>query len=119
MTLSALIDRPCTIVRRSETGTLDELGNEIPTEALVVSEWELQQRRRDEPEGEGELSATEWIAFFQSSAELSTGDAVIDHDTGRQFELVGEPWPVRNPRTGEASHVEVSVRRVAGAQDAS
>jgi hypothetical protein len=117
--ISSLITRECSIIRRAESGTTDELGNDIPSEVVTASYWELQQRRRDEPSDQGELSDTTWDAFFRSGTDLDTSDSVVDGPTGEQYELVGDPWEVRNPRTGVESHVQATVRRAAGAKEGS
>jgi hypothetical protein len=113
VTLARLINRPCTIVRRSGSGDVDELGDEVEGETRVESVCEVQQRQREEPAALGEISDTRWVAFLPAGTEIDTGDA-IDLD-GDLYELVGDPWRARNPRTGAESHVEATVRRVAGA----
>lgn len=113
-----LITRPCTIVNRSESDDTDELGNEIPSEDLVDGVWEVQQRNRREQGDEAELSDTLWDAYFLAGTKLRTGDAVIDDELGH-FELVGDPWPARNPRTQQASHLEATVRQIRGSEDPS
>lgn len=110
MTLSELITRPCTITHRSSGQQTDSYGNEIPTETTTTTVCELQQRRRDEPTGEGEVSSTDWVAFFLPGEALTTADRLtVDGET---YELVGDPWTARNPRTGDVSHIEASVRKV-------
>lgn len=118
MSLSQLLNRTCWIVQRSDDGDTDELGNEKPSEAELESVCEIQQNRRDEDESQGELSASDWLGVFPAGTALDTGDAVIVDGLGR-FELIGAPWQVRNPRTQTESHVEATLRRVAGAEDAS
>lgn len=116
--LSQLINRPCTLVLRSSSTELDAHGNEIPSEDLVASVCEIQQQRRDEPGGEGELSDTRWDAFFPVGTSLTTGDSVEVPGLGT-FELTGDPWSARNPRTQVESHVEATLRRTDGPEDAS
>ena len=108
--IAALINRPCTIVSRSASADGDDYGNAIDTESTIDTVCEIQQRRRDEPADQGELSSTDWLGFFPAGTALDTGDAVqVD---GERFELVGDPWPVRNPRTRAVSHIEASLRKV-------
>ncbi len=118
MSLSTLLSLPCTIIYRTENGTTDELGNEIPGETEVETSCEVQQRRRGENPDQGELSITEWDGFFPVGSDLRTADAVRVPGLG-VFELVGDPWPVRNPRNGQQSHVEATLRWVRGAEDES
>lgn len=115
--LAQLINRQCQIVRRSQSSDLDDYGNEIPGEEIVETVCELQQRRRDEPGGEGETSDTEWVAFFLPEADLDTGDGLIVD--GVVYEVTGDPWSARNPRTQAESHIEATLRRTAGSEEAS
>lgn len=119
MSLDGLVNRPCTLVLRSESDERTELGNEVPDETLIETVWELQQKSRDEQPEEGEVSDTRWDAFFLPGTDLTTADAVIDGLTGHVFEVFGESWPVRNPTTQEESHIQATVRRTAGSEDAS
>jgi hypothetical protein len=112
MSLAQLLNRPVTIISRSDSGETDELGNEIPTETAIETVGELQQRQRDEPGAQGEFSETTWLLVLPTGTEIDTGDAVVID--GRIYELVGDPWAARNPRTQTESHVEATVRRAAG-----
>ena len=47
--LSALLNRPMMIIRRTASGTTDAYGAAIPTTVEVEVVGELQQQRRDEP----------------------------------------------------------------------
>lgn len=116
MTLTALLNRPMTIVRRSAGATADEFGNIIDVEVAEDVFGELQQQQRSEPVAEGELSDTRWILFLPAGTELGTGDAIVCD--GHIYELVGNPWDVRNPRTQDESHVEATLRRTSTADEA-
>jgi hypothetical protein len=110
--LTDLLNRPITIVSRTDGDATDEYGNEIPDEAMTSTVGELQQERRDEPGASGETSDTRWLLVVPAGTVINTGDAVIvDNEV---YEVVGAPWPARNPRTGTTSHVEASLRRTAG-----
>lgn len=115
--LSTLLNRPCTITRRSFGDEVDERGDYIATESAVETVCELQQKQRSEPEDQGELSDTTWLLILPAGTAIDTGDAVTMTDTGEEFEMVGDPWPARNPRTRAESHVEATVRRTAGDLD--
>lgn len=118
--LSDLINRPCVILRRLEGATTDDYGNEIPVEESVETVCELQLRtsRGDsEPGGQGEFSDTDWLLFLLPGTEIRTGDSVeVD---GQTYEMVGDPWHARNPRTQQPSHVEAQLRRTASTGDLS
>lgn len=118
MTLSQLINRPCTLVYRTDTGDTDELGNVIPSETRVDAVCEVQQDRREEPGDAGEVSDTRWSGYFLPGVDLRTADAVQVEGIGT-FELIGDPWPARNPRTETEEHVEATLRLVRGAGEAS
>lgn len=115
--LQTLLNRPVTIVRALPSGDEDEYGNEQPSEDVVETVGELQQTRRDEPADSGELSRTTWLLVLPAGTDIRTGDSVeVD---GASYQLVGDPWPARNPRTQAESHVEATVIRTAGSEDAS
>lgn len=109
--LTDLLNLSVTIVRRSDTGGIDRYGNPMPTETFVETTGELQQIRRDEPADEGELSVTTWLLVLGADTDLRTGDAILANDG--LYEVVGDPWQARNPRTQLASHVEATLKRVA------
>lgn len=115
MTLTDLLNRPVTIIHRSASGSTDAYGNDVPDETLTATTGELQQVRRDEPGGEGETSRTDWLLILPAGTLLRTGDAVIVD--GQEYELVGDPWIARNPRTRLTSHIEATCRRTAAADD--
>jgi len=111
--ISNLLNRECQIVRRGPSGVEDRYGNEIPTENTVSTVCELQavaQRSGNEPNGYNELSRTKWTIFFPVGTYVDSADTVVVD--GEEYELDGDPWPVRNPRTQAASHVEASLIRV-------
>lgn len=114
--LSTLLNRTVTISRRSPSADdddTDDYGNQnaaTPTNTETVGE--LQQRRRDEPVDQGELSDTRWLLVLPPGTAIDTSDIVtVDGD---EFEVIGDPWHARNPRTGAESHVEVTLRRTSG-----
>jgi hypothetical protein len=117
--ISALLNTPCTITRRFDSGTNDPYGNALTTTFSTNTVCELQQltRRADaEAGGHGDLSDTQWALFLPAGTVIDTDDKVTV--TGQVFEVAGAPWPVRDPETGTVSHVEANLRRVAAATDA-
>jgi len=109
-----LINHPCTIVRRSQAEDADDFSG--PTEddpPTVETVCALQQRARTEPDGQGELSDTDWLLILKADEAIDTTDAVeID---GREFEVVGDPWPVVDHEFDTVSHLEVSLKRTGNA----
>ncbi len=114
MSLATLINRPCTLTLRTfDPDVVNEFGDEIPIEATADTVCELQQRARDETSDPGQVSATEWLVFLPAGTSIATGDTItVD---GIRYEVTGQPWPARNPRTQVASHIEATVRRTEGA----
>lgn len=104
-------------MRRSQSGTIDDYGDEVQDVTLIATLCELQQQQRSEDGEMGEASKDTWRLFFAAGESIDTGDAVeLD---GEVYELTGDPWLVRNPRTGSNSHIEATARRTAGANDGS
>jgi hypothetical protein len=116
MSLATLLDKPCLIVSRSDSGSFDAHGNEIPTETTVDTVCELQQQQRLEPATEGELSDTRWVLFLPDGTDIDTSDAVVVD--GKVYELVGDPWDARSG-SPDMWHIEASVRRTAGGEQGS
>ena len=116
MTLATLLNRACTITSRTFDGSVDDYGDETATETSVSTVCELQQQRRDETGDPATRAASTWALFLPAGTTIGPADTVtIDGD---DYELVGEAWPARNPRTQTVSHIEATVRRVTGAQEA-
>lgn len=112
MSLTSLMFRPCTIVRREASGSTNAYGDKIDSETAVSTTCELQQRGRGE--GEDDVSDTRWLCVLPIDTEIHSGDAVIVD--GETYEVDGEPW---RANSGNASmhHVEVTLRRTAGPGD--
>src|SRR5688572_27377107 len=114
MPLSQLLNLPCTITRRTPSADDEEIndyGDPVQNETEVDTVCELQQRARSEDDLQGELSDTSWLLILPAGTAIDTGDAVtID---GKTYELVGDPWQARNPRTETVEHIEATLRRTA------
>lgn len=109
--LTDLLTLTCTITSRTpSTDDPDEFGNTRFDEATSTTVCELQQIQRAENDQAGEVSTTEWLLILPAGAVLHTADTVtID---GLDYQVQGEPWAARNPRTGAESHLQATVRRV-------
>lgn len=112
---SPTLNRPCTIIRRSASGTANAYGDKIRAEQSVATFWELQQRGRSE--GEDEVSDTRALGVFGPDEALHSGDAIVDGLTSETYEVEGEPARWRNRRTQREEHVEATVRRTSGPAD--
>jgi hypothetical protein len=115
MSLATLLNRPVTIIGRSASGDEDAYGNDVATETLTETVCELQQVRREEPAGEGETTRTDWLLILPAGTPVRTGDIAVVG--GLEYELVGDPWQARNPRTRVESHIEATCRRTGGGYD--
>jgi hypothetical protein len=117
MPLPHLLTRTAWLIRRTDSGDTDDYGNDIPDEIQFEERCEVQQDRRTE-QPEGAPAKTDWLGFFPADTDLDASDAVVV-DGLAEFEVVGEPWTVRNPRTRVPSHVEATLRRVGGSEGGS
>lgn len=113
MTLTSLINRPCVLRHRTGGTMVDRDGNEIPEWVETATVCEIQQRRRSE--NDEQISSAEWVAFLLPGETVGSGDELLVD--GVTFQVEGDPWPARNPRTRQASHIEATLRRMAGALD--
>lgn len=113
MSIERLANRTCTLIRREASAEANPYGDKVRDEVSVSTLCELQQRGRGE--GEDEVSDTRWLAIFLPSEKVHTGYALIVD--GETYEVEGEPWRARNPRTQVVSHVEATVRRTSGQGD--
>jgi hypothetical protein len=112
--LSRRINRACTLIQRSDSGTIDRYGDQIKDRSSVDAVCELQQVRRKEVDGQ--ISVGDWDGFFPAGTILDTVSAVQVSGLGT-FEVVGAPWSVRNSGTRRDSHVEATLRLTKGASD--
>jgi hypothetical protein len=120
--IEELIQTPCQIVRRQPSDVTDIYGNELPAEELVDAVCAIQaaqQRQASEPGGAGEVASDQYTGFFLPTVDglLDTADAVVADEL--VYELVGAPNRVIDLETQELSHIELALRRTAGAEDAS
>lgn len=113
MSLARLINRPCTIRRMTEGEVRDKHGNVESVVAETETVCELQQQPAFRSESEEQVSENRWFVYLLPGEIVGSGDS-IDIEGAGQFEVFGEPWEARNPRTRRASHIEVAVRRTAG-----
>lgn len=113
-----LINRDCTIRNPVPTETFDERGNEITTEGSFPTVCEIQQVRRDETTEQGTLATATWVGFFPAGTEIFNGSTVTTDDDNITYEVDGDPWIARNPRTQTISHIETTLKLVQGAVSA-
>jgi hypothetical protein len=115
--ISDLMNRPCTLLLRTSTGE-DAYGNATVTEMSVATVCAFQKQSSSvdaEDRSQNNLAESGWDLFLPFGPDINSGDAVIVDDL--EYEVDGDPWPVRNELTGEFSHVEAVCRRVSGSED--
>ena len=112
MTIAMLLTRDCTITHRTAGVSVDAYGSEIPATATTSTVCELQQQQRTEANERGTVAEDVWLLVLPAGTTIGPDDTVtVDGDV---FHVHGDPWPVRNPRTGATHHVEATVRRGQG-----
>ena len=115
--IADLLTQTATIIHRSESGTTDDYGNDIPSETQEEVDCYLEQRRRTEDDELGEVSEADYLLILPAGTAIDTGDvAVVDE---RAYELIGDPWSAHDPDTSADHHIEATVRRTAGEEDLS
>lgn len=113
MTISSLMSLPCTVLARTTSASTDAYGDEIRTEAATVTVCELQQVSTGEPGDE--VASTGYRLFLPANTAIDQDDSVVIE--GQHYEISGKPNLLRNPRTGNDSHIEVEITRSGGADD--
>lgn len=118
MSLQSLINRPVVILTRSDSGEIDEAGDEVLDEVAVQTVGEIQPNDTSEPSQHPDIADSDWVGFFLNDdfANLNSASLVWVPDEG-EFEIEGEPLRWRNPRTQSFEYVAVGLNRVAGASD--
>lgn len=111
MTVSTLLSRTGTLVTVTETGPEDIYGNATEAETETTVRYELQQQQRSESNDPNAWQVGVWRLFLPAGTSVVGVDRFID-DEGVEYEFHGPPWAVHNPRAGNKSHVEATVRAV-------
>lgn len=98
----------CTIIRRSDTGTVDDYGDAERIVSTLDTKCEIQPASEEEPANAGEVSLVSHKAWFPPGTDLRTGDAVATAEA--QFEVVGAPadW---NDLVGQDDFLEADLKR--------
>jgi hypothetical protein len=113
VSLTALMNQACTVIRRETSVDRDDYGDEIREEVATATVCELQQTSSTEPGDE--VAETSFRVFLPATTNIDQDDSIVID--GHTYEVTGVPDLVRNPRTKADSHIEVAVRRAAGADD--
>jgi hypothetical protein len=118
VSLSLFINRPCSILTRSESGSKDIYGDPDKTPDSVDTVCEMQPRSAVEPENAGDLSDEDWVGWFfpADHASLNSASAVAVPGLGT-FEVAGSPAIWHDSITQQDDHIQVNLRRTAGPAD--
>ena len=60
-------------------------------------------------DGKGEVQQEDWLVMLPAGTTVNGLDKITVGSL--VLEVVGPPWPVRNPRTQSESHVECNARK--------
>ena len=111
MSLADLLTVEGELLLRAPSPSPDADGVQTWTETPLPVLCELQQEIASEANG-AMLETTLWRLFLPATVAPRGWDALRLPGDGVMFELEGDAWAVRNPRSGQVSHVEARVRRV-------
>lgn len=112
-----MMTRPCT-VRHVTRGEPDAYGDSTVTTTTTTALCELQQSRSTEVRDGETVVTSEWSLYgFRDPATGGPLEVAVDADDevdvdGTTYAVDGKPWTVRDPLSGEASHVEARLRLV-------
>lgn len=106
MNATGLFNQDVTIVSRA-LSTRDKYGDQEFSETSTTVRGYVEQRQRSEQGADDAVERTEWLLMVPADTSIDA-DARVEVD-GVQFEVVGPPWPVRNPRTRVTSHLEATL----------
>ena len=115
MTPGRLLDLAVTVTRVAATGAQDAYGNPTPVTTTAGPfrghAWLVGANERTVDQ---DLQVQEWRVVLEAAAAglVDGGDRLTF--SGHTWEVIGPPWPLTNPRTGESSHVQLAARRSEG-----
>lgn len=109
--IAARMTQPATL-HQASNGVKDAAGDVVATftDAPDPIYLDLQQQSGSEIRDGRIVSVTTWLAFVRPDATLTSRDELTVN--GGRFSIEGDPWLVRHPRTGLASHWLVRLRKV-------
>jgi hypothetical protein len=105
LTLDAVVTEP-------GAPTRDGFGDPVPgAGAPTTYKGWYEQSQRSEDTTNTDQQAEQWRLFLEPAAATVTGSATVEIGEGT-FELDGPPWAASNPRTGQVTHIEATMKRV-------
>jgi hypothetical protein len=98
-------------VRTGETETGD-IGETTPTFDETTTTMYLEPRTSNEQQADRNTPITDWLGMGPADIVFTAWDQVVYG--AHTFDIIGDPRPMWNPRTGEVSHWEMSLQEVDG-----
>jgi hypothetical protein len=89
----------------------DDHGNPVYATAFVDLPCHLAKQASTDEGEDGNLQAVTFKLFLKEDAPLTGWDSVTVDEC--EYQVIGHPYRVHNPRTGNYHHVEADIRRVA------
>jgi hypothetical protein len=86
----------------------DEYGNVVPGATTSTVRCYMAQQSRTEI-GLDNIERERWAVYFPGGTALDANDRVAVG--ANEYEVVGEPWPVVHPLTGDVDHLEATLER--------
>lgn len=97
-------------LHRYTAAAKNELGDKTGTFVDVPVFVEIQQQTATENRAGQNVAVSTWLAFFRPDVVLAAADQLtVD---GKRYTFDGDPWLVRHPRLGRASHWVARMRKV-------
>ncbi|MCA1569312.1 MAG: hypothetical protein LC798_03110 [Chloroflexi bacterium] len=92
----------------------DEMGDPVAGlgRPVTFKGWYEQAQRGEDTAGTDQQAET-WRLYLEPAAAGRVSGSATVTVAGLGFELIGPPWPAIWPDTGQLSHVEGTMRRVA------
>ena len=113
MSLATLLTRPVVVVTRTRTEGGGTYGEDVLVDDQRLDVLaHVHQQTTDELLSEQDTTRAGWVAYFAPTVPIDR-DCVVEV-AGARFEVVGEPYRVRQPPLARDHHVEVQLREVVG-----
>ena len=111
MDVTRLLTLTATITHVAHAGAADAYGNPTETTTTSTAAAEIQQTQRDEHTRDANVAEETWLLVLAPTATIDNTDRVSVG--GVSYEVIGPPWRARNPRTGDVTHIEATVKKAA------
>lgn len=86
----------------------DEYGNVVSSATTSATRCYMAQQSRTEV-GLDSIERERWATYFPGDVLLDANDRVVV--AGAEYEVIGQPWPVVHPATGDVDHLEATLER--------